>query len=53
MLIVLLLNNKLGNNYLILLINLNPSYSIIYIYALINNNGSAIAFTDKRFIALY
>ena len=50
---MLLLNNKLGSDYLILLINLNPSYSIIYIYALIDNSGFIIAFIDKRFITLH
>ena len=50
---MLLLNNKSGNNYLVLLINLNPSYSIMYIYALMDNNRSAIAFINKYFIILY
>ena len=47
------MNNKLSNNYLVLLINLNPSYSIIHTYVLIDNGGSAIIFIDKRFAALY
>ena len=50
---MLLLNNKLGNNYLILLIKLNSSYFTMYTYALIDNNGLTIIFIDKRFITLY
>ena len=50
---MLLSNNKLNNNYLILLINLNPSYSTMYIYALIDDNESAIIFIDKYFTTLY
>ena len=48
-----LLNNKLSNNYLVLLINLNLSYSTMHIYALIDNGKSAITFIDKPFITLH
>ena len=50
---MLLLNDKLGNNYLVLLINLNPSYSIMHTYTLIDSNGSAIISINKYFITPY
>ena len=50
---MLLLNNKLVNYFLILFINLNLFYSTMHIYALMDNDGSAITFIDKRFAALY
>ena len=49
----LLSNNKLNSDYLVLLINLNPFYSTMHTYALMNNNRSAIAFINKCIAALY
>ena len=48
-----LITKDIGSNYLVLLIILNLFTTFMQIYALADSEGSAIAFINGRFAALY